>query len=147
EGGEEDTGCGSTGRWQEQGRWGSSGGDASRRQEQGRKKGEGGVDCSKVVAAIGGRRGSDVHDCCGGGKYQYDVRDDCCCVQFVAGRDQDSWQQTLVAGCDVNILQRKIATGCFLPKGSLLAMIKEDGNKRSLLAALGSKICMLQFKG
>ncbi|RZS27557.1 hypothetical protein BHM03_00061050 [Ensete ventricosum] len=44
-------------------------------------------------------------------------------------------------------LQRKIAVGSFLPQGSLLAAIKEDDSKRSLLAALGSERCMLQLKG
>ncbi|RWV83483.1 hypothetical protein GW17_00054899 [Ensete ventricosum] len=72
-----------------------------------------GVGCSKGAVAIGGRRGSDVHDCCGGGQQWYGVRDGCCCVQFVAGYDQDSWQRTIVAGCDVNKLQRKITAGSF----------------------------------
>ncbi|RRT33461.1 hypothetical protein B296_00039806 [Ensete ventricosum] len=49
--------------------------------------------------------------------------------------------------CDVNGLQRKIAAGSFLPQGSLLAAIKEDGSKRSLLAALGSERCVLRLKG
>ncbi|RRT63079.1 hypothetical protein B296_00010987 [Ensete ventricosum] len=106
-----------------------------------------GVGCSKGAAAIGGRRGSDVHDCCGGGQQRYGARDDCCCVQFIASRDQDWWQRTTVAGCDVNKLQRKIAAGSFLLQGSLLATIKEDGSKRSLLATLGSERCVLQLKG
>ncbi|RRT33374.1 hypothetical protein B296_00057339 [Ensete ventricosum] len=105
------------------------------------------VGCSKGAAAIGGRRGSDLHGCCGGGQQRYGARDGCCCVQFVAGRDQDSWQRTIVAGCDVNKLQRKIAVGSFLPQESLLAAIKEEGSKRSLLAALGSERCMLRLKG
>ncbi|RWV83379.1 hypothetical protein GW17_00055017 [Ensete ventricosum] len=37
-------------------------------------------------------------------------------------------------GC---VLQRKIAAGSFLPQGSLLAAIKEDGSERSLLAVKG----------
>ncbi|RZR71497.1 hypothetical protein BHM03_00005478 [Ensete ventricosum] len=82
-----------------------------------------------------------------GGQQRYGARDGCCCVQFVAGRDQDSWQRTIVAGCDVNKLQRKIAVGSFLPQESLLAVIKEEGSKRSLLAALGSERCMLRLKG
>ncbi|RWW40784.1 hypothetical protein BHE74_00053773 [Ensete ventricosum] len=41
----------------------------------------------------------------------------------------------------------RIAAGSFLPQGSLLAMIKEDGSKRSLLAMLGSERCMLRLKG
>ncbi|RZS28384.1 hypothetical protein BHM03_00061976, partial [Ensete ventricosum] len=49
----------------------------------------------------------------------------------------------IVAGCDVNRLQRKIAAGSFLSQGSLLATIKEDGSKRPLLAALGSERCMM----
>ncbi|RWW75314.1 hypothetical protein BHE74_00016668 [Ensete ventricosum] len=106
----------------------------------------GGVGCSKGAAAIGGRRGNDVHDYYGGGQQRYGVRDDCC-VQFVVGCDQDSWQRMIVTGCDVNKLQRKIAAGSFLPQGSLLAMIKEDGSKRSLLAALGSERCVLRLKG
>ncbi|RWW33927.1 hypothetical protein GW17_00001330 [Ensete ventricosum] len=97
----------------------------------------GGVGCSKGVAAIGGRRGSDVHGCCRGGQRRYGARDRCCHAQFVADRDQDSWQRTIVAGCDVNRLQRKIAAGSFLPQGSLLAAIKEDGSERSLLAVKG----------
>ncbi|RZR83991.1 hypothetical protein BHM03_00010709 [Ensete ventricosum] len=97
----------------------------------------GDVGCSKGVAAIGGRRGSDVHGCCRGGQQRYGARDCCCRVQFVAGRDQDSWQRTIVAGCDVNRLQRKIAAGSFLPQGSLLAVIKEDGSERSLFAVKG----------
>ncbi|RZR80586.1 hypothetical protein BHM03_00006640 [Ensete ventricosum] len=105
-----------------------------------------GVGCSKGAAVIEGRRGSDVHDYCGGGQQWYGARDDCCCVQFVAGRDQDSWQQTIVAGCNLNKLQQKIAAGSFLPQGSLLAAIKEDDNKRSLLAALGSERCVLRLK-
>ncbi|RWW04946.1 hypothetical protein GW17_00031806 [Ensete ventricosum] len=48
---------------------------------------------------------------------------------------------------DVNRLQRKIAAGSFLPQGSLLATIKENGSKRSLLAALGSERCVLRLKG
>ncbi|RWV79489.1 hypothetical protein GW17_00059368 [Ensete ventricosum] len=106
-----------------------------------------GVSCTKGAAAIGGRRGSDVHDCCRGGQQWYGVRDGYCCVQFVAGHDQDSWQRTIVASCDVNKLQQKIAVGSFLPQGSLMAMIKEDGSKRSLLTALGSERCMLWLKG
>ncbi|RZS00777.1 hypothetical protein BHM03_00030546, partial [Ensete ventricosum] len=43
-------------------------------------------------------------------------------------------------------LQRKTIVGSFLPQGSLLAAIKEDGSKRSLLAALGSERCVLQLK-
>ncbi|RRT79229.1 hypothetical protein B296_00006738 [Ensete ventricosum] len=39
-------------------------------------------------------------------------------------------------GCGVNRLQRKITAGSFLPQGSLLAVIKEDGSERSLLAVL-----------
>ncbi|RRT32419.1 hypothetical protein B296_00031990 [Ensete ventricosum] len=65
----------------------------------------GGVGCSKGVAAIGGRRGSDVHGCCRGGQQQYGTRDRYCRVQFVAGRDQDSWQRTIIASDDVNRLQ------------------------------------------
>ncbi|RRT36892.1 hypothetical protein B296_00031694 [Ensete ventricosum] len=76
-----------------------------------------GVGCSKGATAIGGRLGSDVHGYCGGGQQRYGARDDCCCVQFVAGHDQDSWQRTIVASCDVNRLQRKIAAGSFLPQG------------------------------
>ncbi|RWW03634.1 hypothetical protein GW17_00033189 [Ensete ventricosum] len=71
----------------------------------------GGVGCSKGTTTIGGRRGSDVHGCCGGG------------------------------------LQRKIAAGSFLPQGSLLAAIKENGSKRSLLTTLGSERCVLWLKG
>ncbi|RWW80024.1 hypothetical protein BHE74_00011647 [Ensete ventricosum] len=44
-------------------------------------------------------------------------------------------------------LQRKITAGSFLPQGSLLAAIKENGSKRSLLAVLGSERCMLWLKG
>ncbi|RWV95213.1 hypothetical protein GW17_00042178 [Ensete ventricosum] len=106
-----------------------------------------GVGCSKGATAIGGRRGNDVHDCCGGGQQRYRARDDCCCVQFIASRDQDWWQRITVAGCDVNKLQRKIAAGSFLPQGSLRATIKEDGSKKSLLAALGSERCVLRLKG
>ncbi|RWW81954.1 hypothetical protein BHE74_00009611 [Ensete ventricosum] len=98
-----------------------------------------GIGCNKGAAVIGGRWGSDVHSYCGGGQQQYRARDDCCCVQFVAGRDQDSWQRTIVTGYDVNKLQRKITAGSFLPQGSLLAAIKEVSSKRSLLAALSSK--------
>ncbi|RRT66997.1 hypothetical protein B296_00020872, partial [Ensete ventricosum] len=105
-----------------------------------------GVGCSKGATAIGGRRGNNVHGCCGGGQQQYGARDGCCCVQFVADCDQDGWQRTIVAGCDVNKLQRKIAAGSFLPQGLLLAAIKEDGSKRSLLAALGSERCVLRLK-
>ncbi|RRT37720.1 hypothetical protein B296_00033322 [Ensete ventricosum] len=63
------------------------------------------------------------------------------------------WRR-LQQGCDCNrrktrqrctrLLRRrtqKIVAGSFLPQGSLLAVIKEDGNKRSLLAALGSGRC------
>ncbi|RWW66811.1 hypothetical protein BHE74_00025808 [Ensete ventricosum] len=93
------------------------------------------------------KMGSGVYGCCGGGQQQYGVRDGYYCVQFVAGHDQDSWKQTIVAGCDVNRLQRKIATSSFLPQGSLLATIKEDGNERLLLAVLGSERCVLRLKG
>ncbi|RWV80591.1 hypothetical protein GW17_00058111 [Ensete ventricosum] len=44
------------------------------------------------------------------------------------------------------LLQRKIAAGSFLPQGSLLAATKEDGNKRSLLAVLGSERCVPRLK-
>ncbi|RRT56915.1 hypothetical protein B296_00015338 [Ensete ventricosum] len=37
-------------------------------------------------------------------------------VQFIAGRDQDSWQRKIAAGCDVDRLQLKIAAGSFLPQ-------------------------------
>ncbi|RRT34432.1 hypothetical protein B296_00057034, partial [Ensete ventricosum] len=77
----------------------------------------------------------------------YGAREGYCCVQFVASREQDSWQRTIVAGCGVNKLQRKITTGSFLPQRLLLATIKEDGSKRSLLATLGSERCVLQLKG
>ncbi|RZS11436.1 hypothetical protein BHM03_00042767 [Ensete ventricosum] len=107
----------------------------------------GGIECSKGAAAIGGRWGSDVHGYCGGGQQWYVVRDGCCCVQFFAGHNQDSWQRMIIASCDINRLQRKIAAGSFLPQGSLLAAIKEDGSKRSLLAVLGSERCMLRLKG
>ncbi|RWW33339.1 hypothetical protein GW17_00001956 [Ensete ventricosum] len=99
---------------------GSSDGEGRRGQQQRRLRlrcdfvATGGVGCSKGAAAIGGRRGSDVHGCCGGGQQR---------------------------------LQRKIAAGSFLPQGSLLAAIKENGSKRSLLAALGSERCMLRLKG
>ncbi|RZS08348.1 hypothetical protein BHM03_00039303 [Ensete ventricosum] len=73
-----------------------------------------GVGCSKGAAVIGGRRGSDVHGCCGGGQQR---------------------------------LQRKIVAGSFLPQGLLLAVIKEDGSERSLLAALGIERCVLRLKG
>ncbi|RRT56306.1 hypothetical protein B296_00034155, partial [Ensete ventricosum] len=130
---------------------GSSDGGGRRGQQQRRLRCDfvtaGGVNCSKGAAAIGGRQGSDAHDCCGGGQQRYEARDCCCCVQFVVGRDQDSWQRTIVASCDVNRLQRKIVVSSFLPQGSLLAAIKEDGSKRSLLAALGSERCVLRLKG
>ncbi|RZR77034.1 hypothetical protein BHM03_00001985 [Ensete ventricosum] len=35
-------------------------------------------------------------------------------VQFIADRNQDSWQRKIVAGCDLDRLQRKIAAGSFL---------------------------------
>ncbi|RZR89175.1 hypothetical protein BHM03_00016853 [Ensete ventricosum] len=38
-------------------------------------------------------------------------------------------------------------SGSFLPQGSLLAVIKENDSKRSLLAVLGSERCMLRLKG
>ncbi|RZR81960.1 hypothetical protein BHM03_00008282 [Ensete ventricosum] len=44
-------------------------------------------------------------------------------------------------------LERNIAAGSFLPQGSLLAMFKEDGSERSLLAVLGNKRCVLRLKG
>ncbi|RRT39843.1 hypothetical protein B296_00032667 [Ensete ventricosum] len=106
-----------------------------------------GIGCSKGAAVIGGRRGNDVYDYYGGVQQRYGVRNDCCCVQFIIGSDQDSWQQTIVAGYDVNRLQRKIAAGSFLPQGSLLATIKENGSQRLLLAMLGSERCMLRLKG
>ncbi|RRT32507.1 hypothetical protein B296_00053930 [Ensete ventricosum] len=106
-----------------------------------------GVGCSKGAVAIGGRQGSDVHGYCRGGQQRYGARDGYYCVQFVTDCDQDSWQRTIIAGCDVNKLQRKIATGSFLPQGSLLAAIKEDGSKRLLLAVLGSERCVLRLKG
>ncbi|RWV83794.1 hypothetical protein GW17_00054554 [Ensete ventricosum] len=61
-------------------------------------------------------------------------------------------QQQHRCGCSVTswlqvALQRKIAAGSFLPQGSLLAAIKEDRSKRSLLAALGSERCVLRLKG
>ncbi|RWV78890.1 hypothetical protein GW17_00060060, partial [Ensete ventricosum] len=83
----------------------------------------GGIGCSKGAVAIGGRRGSDVHGC--------------------AEEGSSGMEREMV----VVVLQRKIAAGSFLPQGSLLAAIKEDGNKRSLLAALGNERCMLRLKG
>ncbi|RWW53721.1 hypothetical protein BHE74_00039761 [Ensete ventricosum] len=50
------------------------------------------VGYSKGATTIGRRWGSDVHSCCRGGQQRYRVRDGYCCVQFVAGCDQDSWQ-------------------------------------------------------
>ncbi|RZR91914.1 hypothetical protein BHM03_00020094 [Ensete ventricosum] len=44
------------------------------------------------------------------------------------------------------LLSRKIVAGSFLPQGSLLAMIKEDGSKRSLLAVLDSERCVMWLK-
>ncbi|RWV83119.1 hypothetical protein GW17_00055322, partial [Ensete ventricosum] len=132
---------------------GSSDGGGRRGQQQRRLRlrcdfvAAGGVSCSKGAAAIRGRRGSDVHGYYRGGQQQYGVRDGRYCVQFVAGRDQDSWQRTIVAGCDVNILQLKIIASSFLPQGSLLAMIKKDGSKRLLLAVLDSKRCVMWLKG
>ncbi|RWW63715.1 hypothetical protein BHE74_00029084 [Ensete ventricosum] len=58
-----------------------------------------------------------------------------------------NWQRTIVVGCDVNRLQRKITAGSILRQGSLLAAIKEDGSKRSLLTVLCSERCMLRLKG
>ncbi|RWW74463.1 hypothetical protein BHE74_00017598 [Ensete ventricosum] len=81
--------------------------------------------------------GQRCDDHCGGGQQWYGATDGYYHVQFVVGRDQDSWQRTIVAGCDVNRLQRKIVAGSFLPQGSLLAVTKEDGSERSLLAVLG----------
>ncbi|RZS22054.1 hypothetical protein BHM03_00054780 [Ensete ventricosum] len=107
----------------------------------------GGVGCSKSATAIGGSRGSDVHVCCGGGQQWYGVRDGCYCVQFIADHEQDSWQRTIVARYDVNILQRKMVAGSFLLQGLLLATIKDDGSKRSLLATLDSERCILWLKG
>ncbi|RRT36748.1 hypothetical protein B296_00029650 [Ensete ventricosum] len=37
-------------------------------------------------------------------------------VQFIAGRNQDSWQRKIAASCDVDKLQRKITAGSFLPQ-------------------------------
>ncbi|RRT35639.1 hypothetical protein B296_00014677 [Ensete ventricosum] len=54
------------------------------------------VGCSKGAVTIGGRRGSDVHSYYGGGYQRYGVRDDCSCVQFVAGHDQDSGSERLL---------------------------------------------------
>ncbi|RWV96078.1 hypothetical protein GW17_00041240 [Ensete ventricosum] len=106
------------------------------------------IGCSKGAAAIGGRWAVFcMHGCCGGGQPQYGARDGYYHVQFVAGRNQDSWQQTIVVGYHINRSQRKIAAGSFLPQGSLLAVIKEDGSERSLLAALGSERCVLRLKG
>ncbi|RRT65456.1 hypothetical protein B296_00001679 [Ensete ventricosum] len=97
----------------------------------------GGVGCSKGVATIGGRLGSDVYGYCRGNQWRYGARDRYYRVQFVADRDQDSWQRMIVAGYDVNKLQRKITASSFLPQGSLLAVIKEDGSERLLLAIEG----------
>ncbi|RZR87225.1 hypothetical protein BHM03_00014587 [Ensete ventricosum] len=36
-----------------------------------------GVGCSEGAAVIGGRQGSGVHDCCGGGQRRYGARDRC----------------------------------------------------------------------
>ncbi|RZS11285.1 hypothetical protein BHM03_00042602, partial [Ensete ventricosum] len=70
----------------------------------------------KGVVAIGGRRGNGVHDCCRGRQRQYGARDATGHVQFVASRDQDSWQRKIVVGYDVDRLQRKITAGSFLPQ-------------------------------
>ncbi|RZS24255.1 hypothetical protein BHM03_00057308 [Ensete ventricosum] len=98
----------------------------------------GSVGCSKGATAIGGRWGNDVHDCYGGGQQRYEVRDGCCCVQFIASCDQDSWQRTIIVDCDVNRLKRKIVAGSFLPQGLLLAAIKEDGSK-SAVGSIGQR--------
>ncbi|RWW75818.1 hypothetical protein BHE74_00016130 [Ensete ventricosum] len=56
---------------------GSSDGGGRRGQQQCRLQlrydfvAAGGVGCSKGAATIGGRRGSGVHDCCGGGQRRY----------------------------------------------------------------------------
>ncbi|RRT43384.1 hypothetical protein B296_00025632 [Ensete ventricosum] len=93
------------------------------------------------------KMGSGVHGYYKGGQQWYGVRDGFCCVQSIAGRDQDNWQRMIVAGCDVNRLQRKIAVGSILPQGSLLAAIKEDDSERSLLIVLRSERCVLRLKG
>ncbi|RRT44632.1 hypothetical protein B296_00008251 [Ensete ventricosum] len=85
--------------------------------------------------------------CARRGQQRYRARDRCCRVHFDVGHDQDSWQRKIAAGCDVDRLQRKITTCSFLPQGSLLATIKEDGSERSLLAALCSEGCVMWFKG
>ncbi|RWW05704.1 hypothetical protein BHE74_00011790 [Ensete ventricosum] len=36
-----------------------------------------GFGCSKDAAAVGGRRGSGVHGCCGGGQRRYGAKDHC----------------------------------------------------------------------
>ncbi|RWW47528.1 hypothetical protein BHE74_00046473 [Ensete ventricosum] len=98
-----------------------------------------GVDCNKGAATIGGRRGSDVHGCCGGGQQ--------CMEREMAAVVFNLLAAIKIVGCDVNKLQQKIAAGSFLSQGSLLAMINEDDNERLLLAALGSERCVLRLKG
>ncbi|RWW65978.1 hypothetical protein BHE74_00026673 [Ensete ventricosum] len=111
-----------------------------------------GFGCSKGAAAIGGIRGSD-----GGGRRGQQQRRLWLRCNFVAaggfGCSKGAAAIGGIWGSDVHNyygggqLQRKIAAGNFLPQGSLLAAIKEDGSKRSLLAVLGSERCILRLKG
>ncbi|RRT72963.1 hypothetical protein B296_00023299 [Ensete ventricosum] len=70
-----------------------------------------GVGCSKDVATIGRRRTTECttvakEDSCSMERETAAGR-----VHFDAGHDQSNWQQKIVAGCDVDTLQRKITIG------------------------------------
>ncbi|RZS23164.1 hypothetical protein BHM03_00056040 [Ensete ventricosum] len=106
-----------------------------------------GVGCSKGAATIVGRWGSGVHGCCGGGQRWYRVRDYywSCSLRCWSRSRQLAVKDCCGLRC--RQIKRKIATGNFLAQGLLLAMIKEDGSERSLLAALCNEGCVLRLKG
>ncbi|RRT81966.1 hypothetical protein B296_00012611 [Ensete ventricosum] len=58
----------------------------------------GGDGCANGAVAIERQGGNGVPSCCRGGQQWYGARDHSGHVQFVASRDQGSWQRKITAG-------------------------------------------------
>ncbi|RWW29342.1 hypothetical protein GW17_00006139 [Ensete ventricosum] len=119
------------GRWQPR--------DLSRRQQRWRRKKRAAATSATAAVRLRGCRWRRFQQGCGCNWRKTGQR----CTRLLRRRAAAVWSESERR----LLLQRKIAAGGFLPQGSLLAAIKEDGSKRSLLAVLGSERCMLRLKG
>ncbi|RRT40396.1 hypothetical protein B296_00042393 [Ensete ventricosum] len=68
-------------------------------------------------------------------------------VHFGAGHDQGSWQRKIAAVVMKIDGSEGLLLIAFVPQGIVDGSIKEDGNERSLLAAMCNERCMLQLMG